>query len=85
MKTKQTNKLWGAAFSQNPTEAVIAFTAGRDVVGVPPADVALLPYDIWVNKVHCVMLSKTGIIPVSDAAKLLIKLAELDKLVQSKV
>ena len=83
MKTKQTNKLWGAAFSESPSEAVISFTAGRDVVGVPPADVALLPYDVWVNKAHCVMLSKTGIIPVSDATKLLIKLAELDKLVQS--
>lgn len=83
MKQKQTNKLWGAAFNTAPTKAVIAFTAGRDVVGVPPADVALLPYDIWVNKAHCVMLGKTGIIPVADAAKLLSELVQLDLLVKS--
>ncbi len=79
MKTKQTNKLWGAAFNTAPTKAVIAFTAGRDVVGVPPADVALLPYDVWVNKAHCVMLAKTGIMPAADAAKILDELNELEK------
>ncbi|MEK7577846.1 MAG: argininosuccinate lyase [Patescibacteria group bacterium] len=78
MKTKQTNKLWGAAFSQKPSDAMIAFTAGRDVVGIPPADQALLPYDIWVNKAHCVMLGKTGIIPKFDAAKILAGLNELE-------
>ncbi len=83
MKTKQTNKLWGAAFTVQPSEAVIQFTAGRDVASVPAADAALLAYDLWVNKAHCVMLAKTGIIPVSDAAKLLFKIAELDKLAQS--
>lgn len=80
-KTKQINKLWGAAFNTAPTKAVIAFTAGRDVVGVPPADMALLPYDIWVNKAHCVMLAKTSIIPKSDAAKILHGLMDLEKLV----
>lgn len=71
MKTIQINKLWGGAFSQAPSDAVIAFTAGRDVVGLPAADAILLPYDIWLNQAHCVMLAKTGIIPVSDAAKIL--------------
>ena len=76
------NKLWGAAFDKQPSEAVIAFTAGRDVTGVPPADAALLPYDLWVNKAHCVMLAKTGIIPVADAAKILSGLDTLEKLVK---
>jgi len=71
MKSKQTEKLWGAAFSQKPSEAVIAFTAGRDVVAVSPADEKLLPYDLWVNKAHCIMLAKTGIIPKSDAGNIL--------------
>jgi len=83
MKSKQTNKLWGAAFSQKPSEAVIAFTAGRDVVGMPPADLKLLSYDLWVNKAHCVMLAKTGIIPKSDAGKILNGLIELEKLVKT--
>ena len=83
MKTKQTHTLWGAAFSQKPGEAVIAFTAGRDVAAVRPADEKLLPYDLWVNKAHCVMLAKTGIIPKSDAEKILNGLAELEKLVKA--
>lgn len=83
MKTKQTHTLWGAAFSQKPTEAVIAFTAGRDVASVPPADAALLPYDIMVNKAHVIMLGKTGIIPKSDAEKILHGLTELEKLVKA--
>lgn len=76
-KVKTIEKLWGAAFSQKPSEAVIAFTAGRDVAGLPAADAVLLPYDLWVNKAHCVMLCKTGIIPVSDATKILGGLNEL--------
>lgn len=71
MKILQTNKLWGAAFSQKPSDAVLAFTAGRDVVSPAPADEKLLPYDIWVNKAHCVMLAKQGIIPNADAVKIL--------------
>lgn len=78
MKTKQTNKLWGAAFAVQPSDAVIQFTAGRDVAGLPAADAALLPYDLWVNKAHAVMLAKTGIIPVVDAAKILKGLDTLD-------
>lgn len=83
MKTKQTNKLWGAAFEAEPSEAVIAFTAGRDVASVPPADCALIPYDVWVNKAHCVMLAKTGIISAGDGAKLLAGLIELEKLAKA--
>ena len=79
MKTQQANKLWGAAFSQTPAEAVIAFTAGRDVAHVPPADTALLPFDVSVNMAHVVMLSKTGIIPVSHASKILKELGMLEQ------
>lgn len=85
MKHKQTNKLWGAAFSQNPSEAVIAFTAGRDVQLVAEADAALLTYDLWLNKAHAAMLGKTGCIPASDAGKLLKGLLELEHLAESGV
>lgn len=83
MKTQQTNKLWGAAFSQKPTDAVIAFTAGRDVAGLPPADMALLPYDLWVNQAHAVMLGKTGIIPNADIGKILGGLIALGKIMEA--
>jgi argininosuccinate lyase len=82
MKTKQTQRLWGAGFVQKPSDAVIGFTAGRDVVGSPAADAALMPYDMWVNQAHCVMLVKQGILPVSDAAKILEGLKHLDQLVK---
>lgn len=83
MKQKQTNKLWGTAFHQSPSEAVIAFTVGRDVAALPPADAALLPYDLWVNMAHAVMLGKTGIIPKTDAAKIIKSLLTLKKLIES--
>lgn len=83
MKKTRTTRLWGAAFSQEPAEAVIAFTAGRDVASVPMADVALISYDLWVNKAHCVMLAKTGSIAVSDAAQILDELETVNHLVQS--
>ncbi len=83
MQNKQTNKLWGAAFDQEPSDAVIRFTAGRDVQPVAEADAALLPYDLWVNKAHCVMLAKTGIIPASDAATILGGLMKLEKVVKA--
>ena len=79
MKHTQTNKLWGAAFDHEPSEALIQFTAGRDVATTPMADAALFSYDLWVNKAHAVMLAKTGIIPAVDAAGILSGLAELEK------
>ncbi|MFZ2024679.1 MAG: argininosuccinate lyase [Microgenomates group bacterium] len=75
------NTLWGSAFSKQPSAGVLAFTAGRDVVGVPPADSALVPYDTTVNMAHCVMLAKQGIIPVATAAKIVTELGALQKLV----
>lgn len=83
MNNIQTNKLWGAAFTQQPSHAVIAFTAGRDVVGLAPADAALLPYDVWCNQAHVVMLAKTGIIPQTDTAKILMALGDLEVLIQN--
>jgi argininosuccinate lyase len=78
MKKHDLTKLWGSAFMQEPGEAMIKFTAGRDVAGLPPADAVLLPYDLWVNNAHCVMLAKTGIIPASDAKAILEGLNELE-------
>lgn len=77
--------LWGAAFNAAPDNAVIAFTAGRDVAAIPPADAALIPYDMAVNKAHVVMLTKTGIIQHADGARLLGGLLALEQLVAKGV
>lgn len=85
MKTKQTNILWGHAFTKNPDALTHAFTSGRDVVGLPPSDAALVPYDLWVNKAHTVMLAKTGCIPVVSACHILHGLTKLESLVQKNI
>lgn len=75
------NTLWGKAFTNKPTEAVINFTAGRDVNPVQPADYHLIPYDIWGSKAHCIMLYKQEIIDKADAQEILKGLLEIEKLV----
>ncbi len=85
MKTKQTHTLWGAAFGKAPSDTVLSFTAGRDVAGVSPADIELLPYDVWCNQAHVVMLVHTGIIPKIDGASILMALGQLEVLVDSHV
>ncbi len=56
----KTQKLWGHAFDLQPEKIVIEFCAGRDVSGTLPADSFLLPYDVWGDRAHCVMLYKQG-------------------------
>lgn len=85
MKTKQTNMLWGHACTEVPDAYTHAFTSGRDVVGLPPSDVALIPYDLWVNMAHTVMLAKTGCIPVGSACHILHGLKRLENLVQKNM
>lgn len=79
---KQVNQLWGSAFEKKTRKSVVDFTAGRDVYGFPPADLLLLPYDVWVNQAHCVMLLKQKIIETQDAQAILKGLAEIEMLVK---
>ena len=64
---KKITKLWGAAFNKATSKSTIKFTSGRDVYSKKPADDKLLPYDLWGNKAHCVMLYKQGLININDA------------------
>jgi len=75
---KQINQLWGSAFEKKTRKSVVDFTAGRDVYGFPPADLLLLPYDVWVNQAHCLMLWKQKIIEKTDAQAILQGLAEIE-------
>jgi len=79
---KKIAQLWGSAFEKKTRSRVIDFTAGRDVFGVPPADVVLLPYDVWVNLTHCVMLYRRKIIEARDAQAILTGLSEIEALVK---
>ncbi len=79
MEIKQ---LWGKRFERPPSEEKIIFSAGRDVTQPPPRDVNLIPYDLWVNRVHTIMLTRQGITPRESAAKILRALDEIEELAE---
>jgi argininosuccinate lyase len=73
------NKLWGKRFEKGPSALAEAFTSGRDVQGVPPADERLIPYDLWGSRAHVVMLARKKIIPRRDARLLISGLKEIEE------
>ena len=82
MKHKQ-SQIWGSHLKNPPDEQNILFCAGRDVQELPMADELLLPYDIWTNRAHCIMLEKQGLIPKASLTKILTGLSQLEELVES--
>jgi argininosuccinate lyase len=48
----------------------VAYCAGWDVRERPMADAVLIPYDLWVNQAHALMLYRTGIIERSVHRKI---------------
>jgi len=76
---QQTNKLWGTAFSNAPNEQAVLFAAGRDVVGLPPADEALIPYEIQASTAHLKALFDVGLIDAATKDALLKGLIKLQK------
>ena len=81
--SKEKQQVWGSHLSETPTEQNILFCAGRDVTAIPMADEALLPYDIWTNRAHSIMLCNQGIIESDTLGKILEGLGELEKLVEN--
>lgn len=62
---------------QEPPDPLnIAYCAGRDVAPRPMADEALIPFDLWQNRAHVVMLSRQNIIPRKTAVRILGSLAD---------
>ena len=72
-------RLWGKRFEKQPSALAEAFTSGRDVRGIPPADERLIPYDLWGSRAHVVMLAEQGIIPRREARLLISGLKEIEK------
>ena len=76
------DKLWGGRFEELPSEEMVDFLSGRDVRGIPPRDEQLIPYDLWGNRAHVLMLCHQGILTKQDGKKILKGLRELESLHQ---
>jgi argininosuccinate lyase len=76
------DKLWGGRFEELPSKEVVDFLSGRDVKGIPPCDERLIPYDLWGNRGHVLMLYRQGILPKQDGKKVLKGLREIETLHQ---
>ncbi|RPJ04674.1 MAG: argininosuccinate lyase [Deltaproteobacteria bacterium] len=76
------DKLWGGRFDEMPSEEMVAFLSGRDVRAVPPCDERLIPYDLWGNRAHVIMLCRQGILSREEGKKILSALRDLVRLYQ---
>ena len=76
------DKLWGGRFEELPSKEMVDFLSGRDVKGIPPCDERLVPYDLWGNRAHVLMLSHQGILSKQDGKKILRGLREIKALHQ---
>ena len=77
MKEEKKQQVWGARMKSEPSVMNIYYCAGRDPFPRPPADELLIPYDIWLNKVHTLMLFKQNIVNAETARAIL---GALDKI-----
>ncbi len=75
-------KLWGGRFEELPPKKMVDFLSGRDVKGIPPCDERLIPYDLWGNRAHVLMLCHQGILSKLDGKKILRGLREIETLHQ---
>ncbi|NQU44310.1 argininosuccinate lyase, partial [bacterium] len=71
--------VWGRRLASRAGAANVAYCAGWDVRRREAADLELLPYDLWTNRAHCVMLGEVGVIPKVRLRKILRALAKLEK------
>ena len=79
---KKQSQIWGKHLSKQPDEQNVLFCAGRDVQEIPMADQILLPFDIWTNRAHCIMLHKQKIISGNCLRKILTGLGKLENLIE---
>jgi len=75
-------KLWGGRFEELPSKEMVEFLSGRDVRGIPPCDERLVPYDLWGNRAHVLMLCRQGILSKQDGKRILKGLKEIETLRQ---
>ncbi len=63
--------VWAKRVSDRAGQANVAYCAGRDVAGRPPADALLIEADLWTNRAHAVMLARQGILEPKRVAAIL--------------
>lgn len=73
-------RLWGGRFKEIPPKEIIDFLSGRDIKGIPPSDQRLIPYDLWGNIAHVLMLLKQRILSKNDTIKILKGFREIELL-----
>jgi len=76
---KQQETIWQARMKEAPSARHVAYCAGRDVAAPPMADAVLIPYDLWVNQAHALMLAQTGIIDRATGAAIQQGLAAIER------
>ncbi len=76
---KARGQVWGERMSEPPEEATVAYCAGRDVAPRPMADALLVPYDLWQNRAHVMMLTQQGIIAGAEAVRIFQALDDFEK------
>jgi argininosuccinate lyase len=80
--TVKIDRLWGGRFEELPSKEMVEFLSGKDVRGIPPCDKRLIPYDLWGNRAHILMLCRQGILSKQDGKKILKGLREIERLHQ---
>jgi argininosuccinate lyase len=76
------DKLWGGRFEELPSKEMVDFLSGRDVKEISPCDERLIPYDLWGNRAHVLMLCQQAILSKQDGRKILRGLREIERLYQ---
>ena len=71
-------QIWGLHLQGTPDALMLAFCAGRDVRPLPMADSELLPFDLWTNRAHVIMLARQGICSQAHADQILAALNQLE-------
>lgn len=80
---RKKNQLWGDRLNEPPEMRNVAYCAGRDVAIRPMADALLVPFDVWQNRAHVVMLRDRRIITPATARRLGEALREYESLTTS--
>ncbi|MFH0794628.1 MAG: argininosuccinate lyase, partial [bacterium] len=78
-KRKKPAPIWSARPISKSAGRNVEYCAGRDVSARPMADEVLIPYDLWTNKAHLVMLFQRRIVGRKQAAAALRALGALER------
>ncbi len=74
------SRLWGGRFDELPSKEMVDFLSGRDVRAIPPCDERLIPYDLWGNRAHVLMLCQQALLSKQDGKKIVRGLREIEAL-----